>query len=90
MHRNNRGLRLVFAVALLASCATQDKPFPATEIPERLGQGIQSAWEKMGKFIDDAGKSNTGPIPEADPTRKVSEQDCTRPITPEAGNLRCK
>jgi hypothetical protein len=25
-----------------------------------------------------------------DPSRKVSEQDCSKPIDPQAGNLRCK
>jgi hypothetical protein len=25
-----------------------------------------------------------------DPARKISEQDCSKPIDPQAGNLRCK
>lgn len=28
--------------------------------------------------------------PPLDPARKVSEQDCSKPIDPQAGNLRCK
>lgn len=28
--------------------------------------------------------------PELEPTRKISEQDCTRPIVIDGGNLRCK
>jgi hypothetical protein len=28
--------------------------------------------------------------PELDPTRRISEQDCTKPIAFDAGNLRCK
>ena len=28
--------------------------------------------------------------PPLDPSRKVSEQDCTKPIDPALGNLRCK
>ena len=28
--------------------------------------------------------------PELDPARKISEQDCTKPIVLDAGNLRCK
>jgi hypothetical protein len=28
--------------------------------------------------------------PPLDPSRKVSEQDCTKPIDPTLGNLRCK
>jgi hypothetical protein len=30
------------------------------------------------------------PAPELDPKRKISEQDCTKPIVHDAGNLRCK
>ena len=28
--------------------------------------------------------------PHADPSRRVSEQDCSRPIEPDGGNLRCR
>jgi hypothetical protein len=28
--------------------------------------------------------------PELDPKRKISEQDCTKPIVHDGGNLRCK
>ena len=28
--------------------------------------------------------------PEPDPSRRISEQDCSRPIVPDGGNLRCK
>jgi hypothetical protein len=30
------------------------------------------------------------PAPELDPTRRVSEQDCTRPLDHSQGNIRCK
>ena len=30
------------------------------------------------------------PAPEPDPTRRISEQDCTKPIQLDGGNLRCK
>jgi hypothetical protein len=30
------------------------------------------------------------PAPELDPKRRISEQDCTKPIVHDAGNLRCK
>jgi hypothetical protein len=33
---------------------------------------------------------NEGPVPSMDSTRKVNEQDCTKPIDLKAGNLRCK
>jgi hypothetical protein len=28
--------------------------------------------------------------PEPDPDRKINIQDCTRPVDPNAGNLRCR
>jgi len=31
-----------------------------------------------------------GPVPELDPKRVISEQDCTKPLVHDAGNLRCK
>lgn len=31
-----------------------------------------------------------GPVPPLDPSRKISVQDCTRPLVPDGGNLRCK
>ena len=30
------------------------------------------------------------PVPELDPGRKISEQDCTRPLDLSQGNIRCK
>lgn len=30
------------------------------------------------------------PAPELDPTRRVSEQDCSKPIDHTLGNIRCK
>lgn len=30
------------------------------------------------------------PAPQLAPERRVAEQDCTRPIDPSAGNLRCR
>jgi len=30
------------------------------------------------------------PAPEPDPTRRISEQDCSKPIELDGGNLRCK
>ena len=30
------------------------------------------------------------PVPELDPDRKISEQDCTKPLDLSQGNIRCK
>jgi hypothetical protein len=32
----------------------------------------------------------TRPVPELDPDRKISEQDCTKPLDLSQGNIRCK
>jgi hypothetical protein len=32
----------------------------------------------------------TAPVPELDPTRRVAEQDCTKPIEDWSANLRCR
>ena len=32
----------------------------------------------------------TPPPPEMDPSRRINEQDCTKPVDFSAGNLRCK
>ncbi len=39
---------------------------------------------------DDGTMTPVNYVPEPDPSRKVSEQDCSRPIDPERGNLRCR
>jgi len=39
------------------------------------------------RIVDDA---QTAPPAEMDPHRKVSEQDCTKPIDYSLGNIRCR
>jgi hypothetical protein len=39
---------------------------------------------------DDGSITTLGYLPEPDPRRRVSEQDCTRPVDPTLGNLRCR
>jgi len=36
------------------------------------------------------GMGELRPAPEMDPARKVTEQDCSKPIDLQGGNLRCK
>jgi hypothetical protein len=48
-----------------------------------------------GSFSRRSGRSGRyaryyGPTPELDPSRKINEQDCTKPIVLDGGNLRCK
>ena len=48
-----------------------------------LGASVYEA-ERSG-FAGDARE-----VPELDPSRKVSEQDCTKPLDYSLGNIRCK
>ena len=36
------------------------------------------------------GSDEYGSVPAADPTRTISDQDCTQPVALDGGNLRCK
>jgi hypothetical protein len=48
----------------------------------------ESAVDSHSKY--EMGLDEYGPIPDADPDRLVSVQDCTQQITMDGGNLRCK
>ena len=41
-------------------------------------------------FAGPAGWFWTRPVPELDPDRRISEQDCTKPLDFSQGNIRCK
>ena len=59
----------------------------------QTNSGALAALLIMGMFIaaaaDDIRAPQSQPQP-MDPQRKVVEQDCTKPIDPALGNLRCK
>ena len=40
--------------------------------------------------VYEMGRDKYGPIPDPDPTRSISVQDCTRPVDMDGGNLYCK
>jgi len=46
------------------------------------------ASEAQSKY--EMGADEYGPVPAADPTRTVSVQDCTRPVSLDGGNLLCR
>jgi hypothetical protein len=41
-------------------------------------------------FTGPAGAFWARPVPELDPARRISEQDCTKPLDLSQGNMRCK
>ena len=57
----------------------------------RSATGGSSAAARGGSSgRDDGMYGHYRPAPELDPKRKINEQDCTKPIVHDAGNLRCK
>jgi hypothetical protein len=57
-----------------------------------LGSVADTAHGSSGGGGGSGGRTPNDPrkAPPLDESRKVSEQDCSKPIDPQAGNLRCK
>ena len=47
------------------------------------------SWFAENRSEDTYTYNNYGIVPSADPDRKISERDCTRPAAPDGGNLSC-
>ena len=58
------------------------------ELALLLGIALVTAGAYESEYTD--GITSTRAVPELDPTRKVSEQDCTQPLDYSLGNIRCK
>ena len=65
----------VFVVVLLAGCAGRFDP----EVVDKRDSGTAA-----NPVVQE------GYVPELDPNRKVSEQDCSKPVDIGAGNLMCR
>jgi len=74
-------MRNVLFVVLLGGCTIHVET--DSRAATVLGLGILAAGIYSTETAED-------PTPPLAPDRKVSEQDCTRPIDPTLGNLRCK
>jgi hypothetical protein len=55
-----------------------------------LGAGVALVAAGIYESERSGGITNARAVPELDPTRKVSEQDCTKPLDYSIGNIRCK
>lgn len=55
-----------------------------------LGSGCSAPASAPGRSGYDMGSDRFGPIPAPDPDRAISVQDCTQPLTPDGGNLKCR
>ena len=77
---------LGLAAALLAGCTVH--VHTGSDFPAVLGVAVLAGVAYMSER--EGGTLESRAPPELDPTRKINEQDCTKPIDWSAGNLRCK
>ena len=95
---------LIALLALLAGCSntawqlSAGTPHVHSNVQVHAGSGLAAA---LGLSILAAGAyeasrgglffaNDTSRPPEMDPNRKVSEQDCSKPLDYSLGNIRCK
>ena len=80
---------IVVLFPLAAACAS---PQPA-ELDfanlDRVSPQTPDARHSAKKLKEGTQRQAKGAPPPMDPARKVSEQDCSRPVVPDQGNLRC-
>lgn len=90
------GMRLVLLCVLLAGCSAQVRSGSADSgvfVQLDGGRGLATA---LGLSMLAAGihgaewGAPSRAVPELDPTRRVSEQDCSKPVDYTLGNIRCK
>jgi hypothetical protein len=88
----------VLFCALLAGCSAHTQVrsgspdsgvFLQLEGGRRLAAIVGLSYLAAGMYSADWGSGAREP-PELDPNRRVSEQDCSRPIDYTLGNIRCK
>ena len=77
---------LVPLVAMLAGCTVH--VHTGSDFPVVVGVAVLAAIAYTAER--DGGALDARAVPELDPSRKINEQDCSKPIDWSAGNLRCK
>jgi hypothetical protein len=72
--------------ALLCACASPARKDPALAqtAPKPSPPAQTHSWMTSPDY------NVEGPVPAMDGSRKVNEQDCTKPVDLTAGNLRCR
>jgi len=81
-----RPLIVIVLAAIVCACAypeRKDTPMAQTA-PKPTRPAQTQAWMQSRDY------NIEGPAPSMDGSRKVNEQDCTKPLDLTAGNLRCK
>jgi hypothetical protein len=81
---NHRSLIAGALIALLCACASHRDPALAQAAPNPTPPSQTRAWMQSDDY------SVQGLIPGMERGRKVNDQDCTKPVDVNAGNLRCK
>jgi hypothetical protein len=68
--------------------ATSMRMLVCTALLLLAGCASDSAFRGQSRY--EMGRDEYGPVPLADPTRTISDQNCTRLIEMDGGNLRCR
>ena len=77
---------LVLTSALLAGCTVH--VHTGSDFPVVVGVAVLAAIAYTNER--EGGGLGSRAVPELDPSRKINEQDCTKPIDWTSGNIRCK
>ena len=81
-----RPLIAVVLTAFVCACAAPERKEPGLmqSAPKPVPPAQTQSWMQSRDY------NVEGPVPGMEESRKVNEQDCTKPIDLSAGNLRCK
>ena len=79
-----RSLIAIVLIGLACGCASRSDPALAQAAPAATAPSQTYSW------MDSADYAVEGLIPTMERSRKVNDQDCTKPVDLGAGNLRCK
>lgn len=79
-------VKRLLPVLLLGGCSVHIHGGPDLA----LGVGVALIAAGMYESERSGGGTNARAVPELDASRKVSEQDCTKPVDYSLGNIRCK
>jgi hypothetical protein len=80
---------LVLAVGV-ASCASKPATQPTADTARMPEQAAPPVAQQSSSYMQVPGATASGPLPPLEANRKINEQDCTKEVDLNAGNLRCK
>jgi len=80
----HRSLIALAFIGFACGCASHSDPGLAQSAPKPAPPAQTYTWMNAPDY------SVEGLIPSMERGRQVNEQDCTKPVDPRAGNLRCK